>query len=85
MRLIIPIILIAMMLPYALGEDEPTGEWLIPPDPTMGVRLASAAGAPGADAVADAAPPRHPATRRATEAVAGAAAAAAGTADADAS
>ncbi len=37
MRLIIPIILIALMLPYATGEDEPTGEWLVPPDPTMGV------------------------------------------------
>ena len=46
MRLIIPIILIALMLPYAAGEDEPTGEWLIPPDPTMGaVATANAAGA----------------------------------------
>ena len=33
MRLIIPIILIALMLPYATSSDKPTGEWLVPPDP----------------------------------------------------
>ena len=42
MRLIIPIILIALMLPYATGEDAPTGDWLIPPDPTMGVVINAA-------------------------------------------
>ena len=42
MRLIIPIILIALMLPYATGEDEPSGEWLIAPDPTMGVATSAA-------------------------------------------
>jgi len=49
MRLIIPIILIALMLPYATGEDEPTGDWLIPPDPTMGV----ATSANGAASIGD--------------------------------
>ena len=50
MRLIIPIILIALMLPYATGEDEPSGEWLIAPDPTMGVATSAASrGGDGGD------------------------------------
>ncbi len=52
MRFILPFILIALMLPYALGEDEPNGEWLIPPDPTMGVPAAAAGGGHDGDAAA---------------------------------
>jgi hypothetical protein len=50
MRLIIPLILIALMLPYATGEDQPTDEWLIPPDPAMGVSVAAGAGSSDAGA-----------------------------------
>ena len=60
MRLIIPLILIALMLPYATGGHEPSHEWLIPPDPEMGA---------GASAVnAAAAPSSHhiPTTQPAT-------------------
>jgi len=55
MRLIIPIILIALLLPYATGEDSPTGEWLIPPDATTGVSVvaSNAAGAPDAPDASD--------------------------------
>ena len=67
MRLIIPIVLIALMLPYATGEDEPNGEWLIPPDPTMGVVSVNAAGAPREGAPADR-PTTQPATQPATAA-----------------
>ena len=42
MRLIIPLILIALLLPYATSDDDPSGEWLIPPNPNMGVVLAAA-------------------------------------------
>jgi hypothetical protein len=35
MRLIIPFILIALMLPYAATDDTPSGEWRIQPDPAM--------------------------------------------------
>ena len=42
MRLIIPIVLIALMLPYVTSSDTPAGEWLVPPDPRMNVVLASA-------------------------------------------
>ena len=42
MRIIIPLILIALLLPYATSSDQPSDEWLIPPDPKMGVVLAAA-------------------------------------------
>jgi hypothetical protein len=43
MRLILPLILIALMLPYATSDDEPRSEWLIPPDPTMDAIAVNAA------------------------------------------
>jgi hypothetical protein len=69
MRLIIPLILIALMLPYATGEDEPTGEWLIPPDRPTGVVANSSAGAPDDPDDPDDpdAPDSHPTTRPATQ------------------
>jgi hypothetical protein len=60
MRLIIPIILIALLLPYAISEDEPTGEWLVPPNPAMGVAVVPA-GVPAVEDDAGAA--RPPATQ----------------------
>jgi hypothetical protein len=42
MRFIVPLILIALMLPYATGDDSPSGEWLIQPDPQMAIDAAAA-------------------------------------------
>ena len=52
MRLIVPIILIALLLPYAVGEDRPSGEWLVQPNPDI---LAACAADEAAEAVAAAA------------------------------
>jgi hypothetical protein len=48
MRLILPLILIALMLPYATSDDEPTSEWLIPPDRNIGIVTAVASPPPPA-------------------------------------
>ena len=58
MRIIIPLILIALLLPFATSSDQPTREWLIPPDPRMGVVLAGAANAADEPSTRDRTPHR---------------------------
>ena len=66
MRLIVPLILIALMLPYATSDDdEPNGDWLIPPDPAI-ADVVNAAVHPSLDHI----PTTHPATQPAIAAAA---------------